>query len=191
MILSFYHSSSFLPFKRYLFFEDRLDWKQTSKMEKIQHALCSLRHSEQSWVRPRKNPIRWEKSFSNQSLSQTIAKSAKRASVTMKSMSSTRFILRRWIKMNSLDTSKDLSKIFTLSNKRVSKEADPFVRKRRILRSLFNWESKRLSSANQNSAQFQLLKSNLNWRKINFSDKDYSSEWKRIIHWRIRFFFQS
>lgn len=191
VIPSFYHSSSFLLLKRYLFFEDRLDWKPTSKMEKIQHALCSLRHSEQNWVRPRKNPNRWEKSFSSQSPSQTIAKYAKNASVNSKSMSSTRSTLRKWIKTNSLDTSKDLSKIFILSNKRASNEADQFVRKRRILMSLYNWESKRLSLANQNSELFQLLKSNLNWRKINFSEKDSLNGWKRIIHWRIRFFFQS
>lgn len=158
MILSFYLSSSFLLLKRYLFFEDRLDWLQTSKMEKNQHATYSLRHLEQNWVRPRKSLNRREKSFWNQGLSQTIAKSAKKASVITMSMLSMRFIRTKWIKTNFLDISKDLSKIFIILNKRVWKETDPFVRKRRILRSLFNWESKRLSLANQNSAQFQLQK---------------------------------
>lgn len=165
MIISFSPSSSFPQLKRYLFFEIRLDWNPTSKMEKIQHAVCSLRHFRLSCVRPKKNPSNIERWFSNQSLTQTIARSAKKASVITKSMLSMRFTERKWIKMNLQDISKDLSKIFKHSNKRGSRELNPLIRKRRILKNLFNKEWKRLLLGNLNSELFQLLKFILNWKR--------------------------
>lgn len=191
MILSFFLSSSFLLLKRYIFFEDRLDWKPTSKMEKIQHALCLLRHLKQSWLRLRKRPSIWKESFSNLSLSQIIAKSVKRVSVTTRSMLNMRFIKRKWIKMNLPDISKDLSKIFTHSNKRLWREASLFVRKGRILRSFYNWELKRSLLANQNSEPFQLQKSTLNWRRTISFEKSSFNGWKRSsVDW-FGFFLQS
>lgn len=161
VILSFYLSSSFLPLKKYVFFEVSLDCLPTSEMGKIQHAPFSLRHLRLNWLRRRKNHNRRKKWFSNPSLSQTIAKSAKRASATMRSMWSTKFTRKKWIKTNFLDISKDLSRIFKLSRGKVWRGPDRLERKGRILTKIFNRKRKRLWSGSRNSGRFQLLKYNL------------------------------
>jgi len=155
VILNFCLSYSCLQPKRYLSFEVRLDWEQTSKMEKIQHATCSLRHSRQSWAQPRRNLNIIERSFSRQSLTRTTARFAENTSATMMSMLSTRFTGKRWIKTNSADISKDLSRIFKLFKKGGSKEPDLLIRKRRILRTPLNKELRKLSWRNQSSEPFQ------------------------------------
>lgn len=118
MILTFCLSFSFLRFKKYLFFEVRLDWYPTSKVEKIQHVIFSLRHSRLSWVQLKFKMINSDKSFWNQGLTPTIVKYANKTSVIMKNMLNIRFIRIRWIKTNLVDISKDLSKIFKHSKKR-------------------------------------------------------------------------
>ncbi len=118
MMLTFYLSFSFLRFKKYLFFEVRLDWYPTSKMEKIQHVIFSLSHSRLSWVQLKFKMINSDKSFWNQNLIPTIVKYVNKTSVIMKNMLNIRFIRIRWIKTNLVDISKDLSKIFKHSKKR-------------------------------------------------------------------------
>ena len=181
MIRSFYPSCSFLRLKRYLFFEVRLDWNPTSKMEKIQHAVCSLRHFGLSWVQQRRSLNSSERSFSSQSLTPTIARSVEKTSVTMKSMLNTRFTGKTWIKVTLADISKDLSKIFKQPNKRAWRELVPVIRKRRILTTLSNKEQRKLLWRNQNSESFQSLKSTLSWRRTPSSEPFLNSLAERFI----------
>ena len=165
MIQSFCLFCSFLPLKRYLFVEDRLDWNPTSKMEKMLHAISSLRHLGRSWVPRRRSLSNTARPSSSRALTRATAWSVEKPSVTMRSMWSTRFTGRRWIKTNTVDISKDLSKIFKLTNRVGGNVPVPVTKKRRILRTPSNSDRRRLSWKNQNSALFQSLKFILSWRR--------------------------
>ncbi len=138
MIRSFYLFFSFLPLKRYLFLEDRLDWDPTSKMEKMLHAISSLRHLGPSWVLLRRSLSNTARSSSRHVLTRATARSVEKPSVTMRSMFCTRFTGRRWIRANIVDISRDLSKIFKSVNRVELNVPVPVTKKRRILRTSLN-----------------------------------------------------